>query len=77
MIVRGNKRQRVFRREEDFRLYLRLLGGYKEVFDFVLCAYALMPTHVHLLVEVRDRLSFGPQAAASVPVHTGENYLLL
>ena len=55
VIVRGNKRQRVFRREEDFKLYLRLLGEYKEVFDFVLCAYALMPTHVHLLVEVRDK----------------------
>ena len=55
MIVRENKRQRVFRREEDFKLHLRLLGEYKEVFDFVLCAYAFMPTHVHLLVEVRDK----------------------
>jgi REP-associated tyrosine transposase len=55
VIVRGNKRRRVFRGEEDFKLYLRLLGEYKEVFDFVLCAYALMPTHVHLLVEVRDK----------------------
>jgi len=55
VIVRGNKGQRVFRREADFKLYLRLLGEYKEVFDFVLCAYALMPTHVHLLVEARDK----------------------
>ena len=55
MIVRGNKGQRVFRRERDSKLYLRLLGEYKEVFDFVICAYALMPTHVHLLVEARDK----------------------
>ena len=55
VIVRGNKGQRVFRREADFKLYLRLLGEYKEVFDFVLCAYALIPTHVHLLVEARDK----------------------
>jgi len=51
VIVRGNKGQRVFRREGDFKLYLRLLGEYKEVFDIVLCAYALMPRHAHLLVE--------------------------
>ncbi len=55
MIVRGNKGQRVFRREADYGLYLRLLGEYKEVFDFVLYAYVLMPTHVHLLVEARDK----------------------
>jgi REP element-mobilizing transposase RayT len=55
VIVRGNKGQRVFRREADFKLYLRLLGEYKEVFEFVLCAYALIPTHVHLLVEARDK----------------------
>jgi len=34
VIVRGNKGQRVFRRESDFKLYLRLLGEYKEVFEF-------------------------------------------
>jgi len=55
VMVRGNKGQRMFRREADFKLYLRLLGEYKEVFDFVLCAYALMPTHVHLLVEARGK----------------------
>ena len=45
----------MFRREADFELYLRLLGEYKEAFDCVLCAYALMPRHVHLLVEARDK----------------------
>jgi putative transposase len=30
VIVRGNKGQRVFRRGADFKLYLRLLGEYKE-----------------------------------------------
>jgi len=58
VIVRGNKGQRVFRREADFKLYLRLLGEYKEVFDFVLCAYALMPTHVHLLWSKRGTSLF-------------------
>ena len=55
VIVRGNKGQRVFRREADFKPFLRLLGEYKEVFGFALCAYALMPTHVHLLVEAREK----------------------
>jgi hypothetical protein len=31
VIVRGNKGQGVFRRGADFKLYLRLLGEYKEV----------------------------------------------
>ncbi len=43
----------MFQREEDFELYLRLLGEYGKAFDFVLCA--LMPTHVHLLAEARDK----------------------
>src|SRR4030065_72254 len=59
VIVRGNKGQRVFRREADFRLYLRLLGEYKEVFEFALCAYALVPTRVHLLVEARGTHASG------------------
>ena len=29
----------MFQREGDFKLYLRLLREYKEVFDFILCAF--------------------------------------
>jgi putative transposase len=55
VIARGNKGQRVFRREEDYKLYLKLLREYKEAFGFLLYAFALMPTHVHLLVEMNEK----------------------
>ena len=55
VIARGNKGQRVFRREEDFKLYLKLLREYKEAFGFLLYAFALMPTHVHLLIETSEK----------------------
>jgi putative transposase len=55
VIARGNKGQRVFRREEDYKLYLKLLREYKEAFGFLLYAFALMPTHVHLLMEANEK----------------------
>jgi putative transposase len=69
VIARGNNGQRVFRREEDYRLYLKLLREYKEAFGFLLHAFASMPTHVHLLMETsakplsgfRKRLLFGDE----------------
>ena len=54
VIARDNKGQRVFRREADFELYLKLLKDYKQELGFLLYAYALMPTHVHLLLESGD-----------------------
>jgi REP element-mobilizing transposase RayT len=55
VIARGNKSQRVFRREEDFKLYLKFLSEYKATFGFLLYAFALMPTHIHLLVETNEK----------------------
>jgi REP element-mobilizing transposase RayT len=55
VIVRGNQGQTTFRDGEDYRLYLKFLREYKKYFDFLLHAYVLMPTHVHLLVEMGDK----------------------
>jgi REP element-mobilizing transposase RayT len=54
VIARDNKGQRVFRREADFELYLKLLKDYKQELGFLLYAYSLMPTHVHLFLESGD-----------------------
>jgi len=54
VIARGNRGLKVFRRDEDYKLYLKFLEEYKERCDFLLYAYALMPTHFHLLIEVRQ-----------------------
>ena len=57
-IARGNQGVTVFREPEDYQLYLRFLREYKEYFDFLLFAYVLMPTHVHLLMETGNNLIF-------------------
>lgn len=54
VIARGNQGQATFRESEDYRLYLKFLRHYKGHFQFLLHAYVLMPTHVHLLIETGD-----------------------
>ena len=54
VIARGNRGQVIFLDEGDYELYRRFLREYKKRYGVVFYAYALMPNHVHLLVEVRD-----------------------
>lgn len=56
IMVRGNQKQKTFFDEEDFMKYLELLKHYKREYDFRLYGYCLMPNHVHLILEVKDRL---------------------
>jgi putative transposase len=52
-MARGNRGQVVFRDERDYSLYLTFLREYREKLGFFLYAYALMPTHLHLLIETQ------------------------
>ena len=54
VIARGNKGAKVFKSAQDYRFYLRFLKDYKNRYPFLLYAYVLMPTHVHLLIEVGE-----------------------
>ena len=54
VISRGNHGQKVFRGPEDFARYGQLLLRYQQRYKFVLYAYVLMSTHVHLLVETGE-----------------------
>jgi len=54
VISRGNRGEVIFRDEGDYERYRRFLREYKKRYRVVFFAYALMPNHVHLLVEVRD-----------------------
>ena len=54
VISRGNRGQVIFRDEGDYERYWRFLGEYKKRYGVVFYAYALMPNHLHLLVQVRD-----------------------
>ncbi|MDQ0473502.1 transposase [Labrys wisconsinensis] len=46
---RGNRRERVFFTEDDYRAYLNLLKAYLPKSGTRLLAWCLMPNHVHLL----------------------------
>ncbi len=47
---RGNRRQSVFFREEDYRTYLALLQEENRRWQLKIWAYCLMTNHVHLIV---------------------------
>ncbi|HAH19725.1 MAG: transposase [Omnitrophica WOR_2 bacterium GWF2_43_52] len=49
IIQRGNRRQKVFFKEDDYREYLRFLNSYSEKFKVDILAYCLMPNHIHLI----------------------------
>ncbi len=54
MITRGNQRQEIFRSAEDYVRCVKILGDYKNRYDYALYCYVLMGSHVHLLIETRD-----------------------
>ena len=51
---RGNNRQAVFFVEEDYAVYLELLGEQAEKFGLAIDGYCLMPNHIHLIVTPGD-----------------------
>lgn len=58
IIARGNRGQKIFRDDSDYELYLQFLKEYKGRYRFSLYSYALLPNHLHLLIEVGEiRLS--------------------
>lgn len=53
VIARGNNRQAIFTRQADYEYFVKGLDATKARYPFLLYAYALMPNHLHLLMEVR------------------------
>ena len=52
---RGNRREPVFFRAEDYQLYRRLIATAARRAGAEIWAYCLMPNHVHLIVTPADR----------------------
>lgn len=48
---RGNARQRIFRKDEDYEAFLRVLGEGLERYPVELFAFTLMPNHWHLVLR--------------------------
>jgi putative transposase len=51
VLDRGNNRQVVFRDEQDFIYFLKLLKKYKKELKFKLYHFCLMPNHIHMIIE--------------------------
>lgn len=63
---RGNRGNKVFFREKDYRQYLEWLGEYGRKSGLEIYAYCLMTNHVHIVGVPRDEQAL---AAALRPLH--------
>lgn len=54
--ARGNRRNDIFRDEEDFQIYLTLMENALEYFKnkFNIVCYCLMDNHIHIMIETND-----------------------
>ena len=66
VLTRGNNGQLVFQHDDDYQCYLRLLLAQIQQHQLKVYHFALMPNHVHLVMEV-------PVAAALSKVMSGVN----
>ena len=51
---RGNRRERVFRTQADYGLFLNRLGRFAGEFGVEVLGYCLMPNHFHLFLRTRQ-----------------------
>ena len=58
VMTRGNNRQIVFHRDEDYLYYLHLIERFKAEHPFHLYHYALMPNHTHFLIQTTKATDF-------------------
>jgi len=65
IVQRGNRRQKVFFRDDDRLLYLRLLRKYGDEAGLSYWAYCLMENHVHLVAVPRSEESLAKGLGAA------------
>jgi REP element-mobilizing transposase RayT len=53
---KGGHNQSVFRTPADYLEYIGLISKYKEQYGFKLFAFALLPTHLHMLIELTNNI---------------------
>lgn len=58
VMTRGNNKNIVFKKDEDYLYYLSLIKRYKPEHPFDLYHYCLMPNHVHMLVKTNKASDF-------------------
>ena len=55
IMVRGNRKQKVFKESVDFEEYVKRLRRYKNLHRFRLYGFCLMPNHIHMIGEVKEK----------------------
>lgn len=66
VVQRGNRRQKVFFRDEDYEAYIALVSQFFDLNRVEVWAYCLMPNHVHLVLVPGEPLAL---ASAIGEVH--------
>ncbi|MDQ5985309.1 MAG: hypothetical protein CSYNP_01017 [Syntrophus sp. SKADARSKE-3] len=54
VLTRGNNKQDIFKDDEDFSEYIKILWKYKTKYKYKLYHYVLMTNHVHLVIEATE-----------------------
>ena len=54
---RGVHNQEIFITPSDYQDYIDLIAEYKQQFGFKLFSYALLPTHIHMLIELKNNIT--------------------
>jgi len=52
IITRGNNRRNLFRSQDDYLFFLRVVDRYLGKFRILIFHYCIMPNHVHFLLQV-------------------------
>ena len=63
ILNRGNGRQEVFHKPEDFAAFVRLIAEAKRKYPIQIIAYCLMTNHFHLLVKAGEGSDLGQMDA--------------
>jgi len=52
----GGHSQNIFADPVDYKEYISLIARYKEQYGFKLFSYVLLPTHLHMLIELKNNI---------------------
>jgi REP element-mobilizing transposase RayT/uncharacterized membrane protein len=52
---RGEHEHKLFKQKEDYQMYLELLKRYHKEYGFKLFAWGLLPNHIHLLIQPKEK----------------------
>ncbi len=55
VVCRGNRREALFRENEDYEVFLRILEGIYQNMKFEIPAYCLMTNHFHILIRTKEQ----------------------